>query len=131
MAHNMTVTPANVAEVADVVREVGAMGFGISSLQSAVYVGDDRRWREAYRGVEVSPDAAWVQIERGASRPLDYRVFENEDVRCSRTAYRFYLRQRWHPVLDGDGPRDLATRDAFFRYPSGIGFSATWPRCWR
>jgi hypothetical protein len=28
LAHNMTVTPANVGEVAEVVREAGAMGFG-------------------------------------------------------------------------------------------------------
>lgn len=125
LAHNMTVTPANVGEIPDVVAEVGTMGFGMLSFQPAAYVGDDRRWREAYRGVDVSPDAVWAQIERGVGATLDYRVFENGDVRCNRTAYGFYLGERWHPVLDGDDPRDLATRDDFFRYFSGIGFSAT------
>jgi len=129
LAHNMTVTPANIDEVADVVRQVGAMGFGMLSFQPAAYVGDDRRWREAYRGADVSPDAVWAQIERGVGRSLDYRVFENGDVRCNRTAYGFYVGKRWHPVLDGDDPRDLATRDDIFRYFSGIGFSAT-PAPW-
>ncbi|MGH3493518.1 MAG: DUF427 domain-containing protein [Sciscionella sp.] len=125
LAHNMTVTPANVGEVAEVVRAVGAMGFGMLSFQPAAYVGDDRRWREDYRGEDVSPDAVWAQIERGAGTRLDYRVFENGDVRCNRTVYGFYLGDRWYPVLDGDDPRDLATRDDFFRYFSGIGFAAT------
>ncbi|MGQ0574543.1 MAG: hypothetical protein ACT4RN_10105 [Pseudonocardia sp.] len=125
LAHNMTVTPANVGEVADVVRTAGTMGFGMLSFQPAAYVGDDRRWREQYRGVDVSPDAVWAEIERGAGRRLDYRVFENGDVRCNRTAYGFYVGERWHPFLDGDDPRDLATRDAFFRHFRGIGFGGT------
>ena len=127
LAHNMTVTPANVGEVAEVVRTVGAMGFGMLSFQPAAYVGDDRRWREEYRGTDVSPDAVWAQIERGAGTRLDHRVFENGDVRCNRTAYGFYCGDRWHPFLDGDDPRDLATRDAFFRYLSGVGFGSTPP----
>jgi len=121
LAPNMTVTPANVGEVA----EVATMGFGMLSLQPAAYVGDDRRWREDYRTTDVSPDAVWAQIERGAGTALDCRVFENGDVRCNRTAYGFYLGARWYPVLDGADPRDLATRDDVFRYLSGIGFRAT------
>lgn len=125
LAHNMTVTPANVGEVAEVVRTAGTMGFGMLSFQPAAYVGDDRRWRERYRGVDVSPNAVWTEIERGVGRELDYRVFENGDVRCNRTAYGFYVGERWHPFIDGDDPRDLATRDAFFRYFRGIGFGGT------
>lgn len=127
LAHNMTVTPANVGEVADVVREVGLMGFGMLSFQPAAYVGDDRRWHEEYRGLDVSPDAVWAQIERGTGTRLDYRVFENGDVRCNRTAYGFYVGPRWHPVLDGDDPRDRLVREAFFRWFSGVGFAATPP----
>jgi hypothetical protein len=127
LAHNMTVTPANVGEVAEVVRAVSAMGYGMLSFQPAAYLGDDRRWREQYRGVDVSPDAVWAQIERGAGTRLDFRVFENGDVRCNRTAYGFYCGERWYPFLDGDDPRDLATRDAFFRHLSGIGFGGTPP----
>lgn len=125
LAHNMTVTPANVGEVAEVVRTVGAMGFGMLSFQPAAYVGDDRRWREDYRGVDVGPDAVWAEIERGAGTRLDHHVFENGDVRCNRTAYGCYLGSRWFPFLDGDDPGDLAARDVFFRYLSGIGFGGT------
>jgi hypothetical protein len=127
LAHNMTVTPGNVGAVADVVGAAGAMGFGMLSFQPAAYVGDERRWRTDYRGADVDPDAVWAQIERGAGTRLDFRVFENGDVRCNRTAYGFYLGERWHPFLDGDDPRDLATRDAFFRYLSGVGFGGTPP----
>ncbi|WP_219420083.1 radical SAM protein [Pseudonocardia nigra] len=127
LAHNMTVTPANVEQIPEVVREVARMGYGMLSFQPAAYVGDERRWRESYRGGDVGPDAVWAQIERGVGRPLDHHVFENGDVRCNRTAYGFYLGERWHPFLDGDDARDLATRDAFFRHLSGVGFGGTPP----
>ncbi len=123
LAHSMTVTPANVGEVADVVRQVGWMGYGMLTFQPAAYVGDDRRWRGAYR--EVGPDAVWAEIERGAGARLDFRVFENGDVRCNRTAYGFVVGPRWHPVLDGADARDLRVRDAVLRWFSGIGFAAT------
>jgi hypothetical protein len=130
LAHNMTVTPANVGEVADVVREVtrmtsGRVHWGMLSFQPAAFVGDDRRWHEEYRAGDVSADAVWAQIERGAGTRLDYRVFENGDVRCNRTAYGFYVGPRWHPVLDGDDPRDVRVRDEVFRRFSGVGFAAT------
>lgn len=125
LAHNMTVTPANVDQVAEVVRAVSAMGFGMLSFQPAAYLGDDRRWRQAYRSAAVDPDSVWAHIERGVGATLDYRVLENGDVRCNRTAYGFYLGPRWHPVLNGDDPRDLAARDAFLRHAAGIGFGAT------
>ncbi len=125
LAHNMTVTPANVGEVAEVVRATGQMGFGMLSFQPAAYLGDDRRWHEDYRGGDMSPDAVWAEIERGAGTRLDYRVFENGDVRCNRTAYGFYVGDRWHPFLDGGDRRDLVARDAFFRYFRGVGFGGT------
>lgn len=123
LAHNMTVTPANLGEVADVAREVMGMGYGILSFQPAAFVGDDRRWRAGYRDVDA--DAVWAEIERGAGRRLDHRVFENCDVRCNRTAYGFVVGTRWYPVLDGDDPRDLRVREVLFRRLSGIGFAAT------
>ena len=125
LAHNMTVTPANVEQVPEVVRAAGGMGFGMLSFQPAAYLGDDRRWHEDYRHRDVSPDAVWAQIERGAATTLDYRVLENGDVRCNRTAYGFYFGERWFPVLDGADPRDLATRDAFLRHCAEIGFAGT------
>nr|MDQ2877033.1 radical SAM domain-containing protein [Actinomycetota bacterium] len=122
-AHNMTVTPANLDQVADVVRDSSGMGYGMFSFQPAAFVGDERRWHEEYRDVDA--DAVWEQIERGAGARLDYRIFEHGDVRCNRVAYGFYVGHRWIPVLDGDDERDLAVRDAFFRYLGPVSFTGT------
>ena len=43
LAHNKTVTPASLSEVAAVVRDLGAMRYGMFSFQPAAFVGDDRR----------------------------------------------------------------------------------------
>jgi hypothetical protein len=123
LAHNMTVTPANLDQVAGVVRDCAAMGYGMFSFQPAAFVGDDRRWHEDYR--DVTGDAVWAQIEAGAGSRLDYRVFEHGDVRCNRVAYGFWAGDRWFPVLDGSDPRDLAVRDAFFRYFGPVNFTGT------
>ncbi len=65
LAHNMTVTPANVDQVADVVRDcLARTGFSMYSFQPAAYVGDERRWREDLRS--LTPDEVWAQVEDGA-----------------------------------------------------------------
>lgn len=125
LAHNMTVTPANLGQVAAVVRDCSAMGYGMFSFQPAAFVGDDRRWHEPYR--DLTGDQVWAQIERGAGAQLDYRVFEHGDVRCNRAAYGFWCGDRWYPFLDGSHPRDLAVRDAFFRYLGPVSFTGTPP----
>jgi hypothetical protein len=127
LAHNMTVTPANVGQVAEVVRAVSRMGFGMLSFQPAAYMGDERRWRNGYRGGDVGPDAVWAEIERGAGTRLDHRTFQNGDLRCNRTAYGFMVGERWVPFLDLDDPRDLAVRDEFFRSLRGVGVGGTPP----
>jgi hypothetical protein len=123
LAHNMTVTPANLGQVAAVVRDCRAMGYGMFSFQPAAFVGDERRWHEDYR--DVTGDQVWAQIEHGAGTKLDYRVFEHGDVRCNRAAYGFWAGDRWYPFLDGADPRDLAARDAFFRYFGPVNFTGT------
>ena len=123
LAHNMTVTPANLGQVAGVVRDCRAMGYGMFSFQPAAFVGDERRWHEDYR--DVTGDQVWAEIERGAGARLDYRVFEHGDVRCNRVAYGFWAGDRWYPFLDGSDPRDLAVRDAFFRYFGSVSFTGT------
>ncbi|UYQ65864.1 radical SAM protein [Streptomyces peucetius] len=125
LAHNMTVTPGNLDEIADVVRECRTMGYGMFSFQPAAFLGDERRWKEPYR--EATADAVWAEIGRGAGRPLGYGVFQNGDVRCNRTAYGFYAGRRWYPFLEEDDPRDLAVRDAFFRYFGKVSFTGTPP----
>lgn len=123
LAHNMTVTPANLDEVAAVIRDCHAMGYGMFSFQPAAFIGDERRWHEAYR--EATPDAVWAEVERGAGTSLDYRVFENGDVRCNRTAYGFYVGDRWLPFIDSTDARDLVSRDAFFTYLGHVNFAGT------
>ena len=123
LAHNMTVTPANLGQVAGVIRDCRAMGYGMFSFQPAAFVGDDRRWHEGYR--DITGDQVWAQIERGAGTRLDYHVFEHGDVRCNRAAYGFWCAGRWYPWLDGSDPRDLAVRDAFFRYLGPVSFTGT------
>ncbi|MEO3839450.1 radical SAM domain-containing protein [Streptomyces sp. B22F1] len=125
IAHNMTVTPGNLDEVADVIRDCGRMGYGMFSFQPAAHLGDERRWKEPYR--TATPDAVWAEIERGAGARLDYRLFEHGDVRCNRVAYGFYVGDRWHPVLDGADPRDLTVREVFFRYLGRVNFTGTPP----
>jgi hypothetical protein len=123
LAHNMTVTPGNLDEVAGVIRECHAMGYGMFSFQPAAFLGDERRWKEHYR--EATPDAVWAEIERGAGTRLDYHVLENGDTRCNRTAHGFYVGNRWYPFFDGDDPRDLAARDAFYQRLGRVVFSGT------
>ncbi len=123
LAHNMTVTPANLGQVAAVVRDCRGMGYGMFSFQPAAFVGDERRWHEDYQ--QVTGDQVWAQIERGAGATLDYRVFEHGDVRCNRAAYGFWAGDRWYPLLDGADPRALAVRDAFFRYLGPVSFTGS------
>lgn len=60
----MTVTLANLGQVASVVRDCRAMGYGMFSFQPAAFVGDDRRWHEDNR--DLTGDQVWAQVEAGA-----------------------------------------------------------------
>ena len=121
LAHNMTVTPRNVDEIPQVIRDCRSMGFNMLSFQPAAFVGDERRWREDYRSLDA--DTVWAKIEEGAGARLPYRVFQTGDERCNRSAFGYYLGERWFPVADDD-PEDLAARDAFFTYLGGIHWGA-------
>jgi hypothetical protein len=125
LAHNMTVTPANLSQVAGVVRDCADLGYGMFSFQPAAFVGDERRWHEGYR--DVTGDQVWAQIEAGVGARLDYHLFEHGDVRCNRAAYGFWCGGSWYPLLDGSDPRDLAVRDAFFRWFGPVNFTGTPP----
>ncbi len=123
LAHNMTVTPRNIDQVAEVIRTCHGYGFGMFSFQPAAFVGDERRWHDNYAA--TSGDEVWAQIEKGAGSRLPYRAIQVGDLRCNRTVYGFYVGERYHPVLDDQNPADLKTRDAFFRYFGGVSFSGT------
>jgi hypothetical protein len=122
LAHNMTVTPANVDQIPAVIRRCHSMGFNMFSFQPAAYVGDERRWTGDYRTLDA--DRVWRRIEEGAGSRLPYRIFQLGDERCNRSAFGFYLGDRWHSVLDENDPADLAARDAFLSYFGGVHFNA-------
>ncbi len=117
LAHNMTVTPRNLDQIADVIRDCHDYGFGLFSFQPAAFVGDDRRWHEDYR--DSTDDDVWAQIEAGAGTRLPFRAVQVGDLRCNRTTYGFYVGDRYFPILDDENPADLRTRDVFSAASAG------------
>jgi len=123
LAHNMTVTPRNVNQLAQVIRDCHSYGFGLFSFQPAAFLGDDRRWHEDYHG--STADAVWAQIEAGAGTRLPFQALQVGDERCNRTTYGFYVGEDYFPILDERDPADLAVRDAFLTHFGGVSFSGT------
>ena len=122
LAHNMTVTPGNLDEVAGVVRRNRDAGFRLFSFQPAAYVGNAARWGEGYRAVD--PDDVWSRIEEGAGGRLHHRAIQYGDPRCNRTAYGGFCGTRYWPLLDGDDPRDAAALTSFLNAYGGMDFGA-------
>jgi len=120
LAHNMTVTPANLGQVADVVRSCATMRFGMLSFQPAARVGNPRRWKEDYRAVGI--DDVWREIERGIGARLPWAHLQMGDPRCNRSAYGILAGGRWTPLLDDHDPRDLRVRDRFLDAFGGTDF---------
>jgi hypothetical protein len=118
LAHNMTITPSNVDQVADVVRDTLPMGFSMMSFQPAAFVGDDRRWREGFR--ELTDDDVWAQIEAGVGTRIPFAAAQMGDPRCNRSSFGFVTGGRWFPFLDDTARADIAARDAFLRHLGGI-----------
>ena len=122
LAHNMTVTPANLDEVAQVVRDCRRMGFRMLSFQPAAFVGNPSRWKHEFRS--FSGDEVWREIERGAGGHLAWRSFQIGDPRCNRTAHGVYVGDRYLPLLDDRDPADLRLRDALLQTFGGMDFEA-------
>ncbi len=120
LAHNMTVTPRNLAEVAEVVQIGLRLGFGMLSFQPAAHVGNPSRWKEDYRAVTL--DAVWGELERGAGTRLPWAHLQMGDARCNRAAYGVLAGGRWTPLLDDRDARDLRVRDAFLAGFGGMDF---------
>jgi len=122
LAHNMTVTPDNLDEVADVVRVCRELGYRMCSFQPAAMVGDQRRWDEGYR--TLTDDAVWAEAERGAGTRLPYKALQVGDLRCNRVTYGVWAADRYVPLLDDADPRDLRARDVFLaRLPGNLLFA--------
>lgn len=120
LAHNLTVTPANLGQVAGVTRTAMALGFGMASFQPAAHVGNPRRWRDDYRSLTI--DDVWEQMEAGAATRLPWRHLQMGDPRCNRSAYGLLAGGRWFPWLDDRDPRDLQARDRFLADVGGMDF---------
>ena len=122
LAHNMTVTPRNVDQVAGVIRDCRDMGFRMFSFQPAAYVGNESRWKDELRA--ISGDDVWREIERGAGGRLHRRALQIGDERCNRTAYGGYAGNRYVPLLDEGSAADAAWLGSFVRAFGGMDFAA-------
>ncbi|HEV2772691.1 MAG TPA: radical SAM protein [Thermoleophilaceae bacterium] len=118
LAHNMTVTPGNLGQVAEVARACSRMGFRLLSFQPAAFLGNPSRWRDDYRA--LSSDDVWAEIERGLGTRLPHRLVQVGDERCNRTAYGLLVGDRWVAVADERVPADHEARDAFMRVFGGV-----------
>ncbi len=126
LAHNMTITPANLDQVEHVVAEVSAMGFSMLSFQPAAHVGDERRWTGGdYRTVGI--DDVWDQLEAGLGQRVAWQALQFGDPRCNRTAFGIRVDDRWVPMLDPDSEADLAARDRALAHFGGVNFGGTTP----
>ncbi|MEO9137769.1 MAG: radical SAM domain-containing protein, partial [Jatrophihabitans sp.] len=125
LAHTMTVTPRNLDQIADVIARNAHLGFGMFSFQPAAFVGDDHRWHESFR--EVTGDAVWTQIEKGAGTRLPFRALQTGDERCNRTTHGFFIGPDYFPILDDLDPADLRVRDAFLAHLGGMQFAGAPP----
>ena len=122
LAHNMTVTPRNLDQVAGVIRDCRDMGFRMFSFQPAAFIGNENRWKEDYRA--FSTDRVWEEIERGAGARLHFRALQIGDERCNRTAYGGYCGDRYVPLLDEDDPADQRWLQDFIAAFGGMDFAA-------
>ena len=122
LAHNMTVTPRNIDQVAQVIRDCRHMGFRMFSFQPAAFIGNTNRWKDDYE--EVTGDRLWAEMERGAGGHLAWNVFQIGDERCNRSAYGAYVGDRYVQLIDDREPADFAVRDTLYRAFGGMDFEA-------
>jgi hypothetical protein len=92
LAHNMTVTPRNIDQVADVVPDCRDMGFRMFSFPARGL----RRQPEPVEGrlPRLHRRRRLGEIERGAGGRLHWRALQIGDPRCNRTAYGGYVGDR-------------------------------------
>lgn len=123
LAHNMTVTPENLDEVADVIRTSRHDGWRMFSFQPAAYIGNEGRWRDDYR--ELTSDSVWSEVEAGAGTSLTYGAMQFGDTRCNRVTWGAYLGDDFVPLLDDTDPRDHQVVDSFMTaFPGNFALRA-------
>ena len=133
LAHNMTVTPRNLDQVAGVIRDCRDMGFRMFSFQPAAFIGNESRWKDDYRA--FSTDRVWEEIERGAGARLHYRALQIGDERCNRTAYGAYAATATCRCSTRTTPPTARWLQDFLAAFGGMDFdgaaAAASPRGWR
>ncbi|MDX6678810.1 MAG: hypothetical protein QOE31_2862, partial [Solirubrobacteraceae bacterium] len=122
LAHNITVTPRNIDQIPQLVRDCRAMGFRMFSFQPAAFIGNEARWKDAYR--DFSGDDVWRRIEEGVGARLHFNAELVGDVRCNRTAHGLYVGERYATLLDEDDPRDAQALADFIAAFGGMDFEA-------
>ena len=126
LAHNMTITPANLDQIEHVVADVSAMGFSMLSFQPAAHVGDERRWTGGdYRTVGI--DDVWDRLEAGLGQRVAWQALQFGDPRCNRSAFGVRVDGRWVPMFDPDNGADLVARDHALAHFGGVNFGGTLP----
>ena len=126
LAHNMTVTPANLDQLEDVVADVSAMGFSMLSFQPAAHVGDERRWTGGdYSTVGI--DDVWERLEAGLGQRVAWQALHFGDPRCNRTAFGIRVDGRWVPMFDPESEADLVARNRALAHFGGVNFGGTPP----
>ncbi len=126
LAHNMTVTPANLDQIEHVVADVSAMGFSMLSFQPAAQVGDERRWTGGDHSA-VGIDDVWERLEAGLGQRVRWQALQFGDPRCNRSAFGIRVSGRWVPMFDPDSEADLLTRDRALAHFGGVNFGGTTP----
>ncbi len=121
LAHNMTITPRNIDQIPEVLRECRDYGFRMFSFQPAAFVGNQARWKDSYRS--FSTDAVWARIEEGAGGELHDDAMLIGDKRCNRTAYGAYVGERYVPLLDQRSAADARWLQAFLDTFGGMDFA--------
>ena len=101
-------------------RDCRQMGFRMFSFQPAAFIGNQSRWKDAYR--EFSTDEVWQRIEEGVGARLHYNAEQVGDVRCNRTAHGIYVGDRYETLLDEDDPRDARALADFIAAFGGMDF---------
>lgn len=118
VAHNMTVTPQNLGEVSEVVRQVTGMGYHMLSFQPAASVGDPRRWSDGMTTVSIQD--VWTRIETGVGHRVPWQALQFGHPQCNRTAMGLQVNGRWVPWLEPEDQTDLALRDLILNVAAGI-----------
>eukprot|EP00899_Mesostigma_viride_P005392 jgi/Mesvir1/14854/Mv05472-RA.1 len=118
VAHNMTVQPGNLGEVASFVAANLGSGFRMLSFQPAAFQGDDRRWAADFGTVASDHgECVWREIEKGAGCRLPYGATQMGDFRCNRTVFGAVVgKRRFVPYLDDGDARDIEARDYYMTH---------------